>query len=112
MSAPQDAVLRVLSRIVRAAPESKENTVTAKLLVSSHQIGCLLGKAGSVITEMRKLSGAQIRVLGKDQLPKGASGNEEVVQVWVAGTSLLLTFLICIQDYSKNHVLILPSQLY
>jgi len=81
MSAPQDAVLRVLSRIVRAAPESKENTVTAKLLVSSHQIGCLLGKAGSVITEMRKLSGAQIRVLGKDQLPKGASGNEEVVQV-------------------------------
>ncbi|XP_058221996.1 KH domain-containing protein HEN4-like [Rhododendron vialii] len=81
ISAAQDAVLRVVSRIVRATPESKENTVTAKLLVSSHQIGCLLGKAGSVITEMRKLSGAHIRILGKDQLPKGASNNEEVVQV-------------------------------
>lgn len=83
ISAAQDAVLRVVSRIVRATPESKENTVTAKLLVSSHQIGCLLGKAGSVITEMRKLSGAHIRILGKDQLPKGASNNEEVVQVWL-----------------------------
>lgn len=30
---------------------------------------------------MRKSTGAYIRILGKDQLPKGASDNEEVVQV-------------------------------
>lgn len=32
---------------------------------------------------MRKSTGAYIRILGKDQLPKGASDNEEVVQVCV-----------------------------
>ncbi|KAG8377422.1 hypothetical protein BUALT_Bualt08G0031300 [Buddleja alternifolia] len=81
ISAPQDAVLRVQARIFRAAPESKEKTLTAKLLVSSHQIGCLLGKGGSVIAEMRKSTGAYIRILSKDQVPKYASENEEVVQV-------------------------------
>jgi len=51
------------------------------MLVSSNQIGCLLGKGGSVIAEMRKSSGAYIRILGKDQIPTCASENEEVVQV-------------------------------
>ncbi|KAG6402617.1 hypothetical protein SASPL_134819 [Salvia splendens] len=81
ISPPQDAVLRVQARIFRSAPESKDNTMLAKLLVSSHQIGCLLGKGGSVIAEMRKSTGAYIRILGKDQVPKNASENEEVVQV-------------------------------
>ncbi|KAL3617847.1 hypothetical protein CASFOL_038168 [Castilleja foliolosa] len=81
ISAPQDAVLRVQSRILTAAPENKDKNMTAKLLVSSHQIGCLLGKGGSVIAEMRKLTGAYIRILGKDQAPKSAGENEEVVQV-------------------------------
>uniref|UniRef100_A0A5B7AWQ7 K Homology domain-containing protein n=1 Tax=Davidia involucrata TaxID=16924 RepID=A0A5B7AWQ7_DAVIN len=81
ISATQDAVLRVQSRIVRATPDSKEKTVIAKLLVSSNQIGCLLGKGGAIIAEMRKSSGAHIRILGKDQIPKCASENEEVVQI-------------------------------
>ncbi|KAL7116847.1 hypothetical protein ACP275_03G031900 [Erythranthe tilingii] len=79
VSAPQDAVLRVQARIFRAAPENKDNTMAAKLLVSSNQIGCLLGKGGSVIAEMRKSTGAYIRILGKEQVPKNASENEEVV---------------------------------
>lgn len=81
ISAPQDAVLRVQTRIVRAAPEGKEKTVMAKILVASNQIGCLLGKGGAVISEMRKFTGAYIRILGKDQIPKCASENEEVVQI-------------------------------
>lgn len=81
ISAAQDAVLRVLSRIAKAIPDSKEKGVTAKLLVSSNQIGCLLGKGGSIIAEMRKVTGAYIRILGKDQIPKVASENE-VVQVF------------------------------
>ncbi|CAK9173895.1 unnamed protein product [Ilex paraguariensis] len=81
VSAAQDAVLRVQSRIVRAIPESKEKNVTAKLLVSSNQIGCLLGKGGAIIAEMRKSSRAYIRILGKDQIPKCASEDEEVVQI-------------------------------
>nr|XP_027091610.1 KH domain-containing protein HEN4-like [Coffea arabica] len=81
ISAPQDAVLRVQSRIFRSSSESQEKNVTAKLLVSSNQIGCLLGKGGSIIAEMRKSTGAYIRILGKDQNPQGALENEEVVQV-------------------------------
>ncbi|KAL5847136.1 hypothetical protein ACOSQ3_010660 [Xanthoceras sorbifolium] len=81
ISAPQDAVLRVQTRIFRALPDNREQNVMARLLVSSNQIGCLLGKGGSIIAEMRKLSGAYIRILGKDQIPKCASENEEVVQI-------------------------------
>ncbi|XP_028777836.1 RNA-binding KH domain-containing protein RCF3 isoform X2 [Neltuma alba] len=87
ISPVQDAVLRVQSRIVRAIPDAKEHSMLARILVSSNQIGCLLGKGGSIITEMRKLSGAHIRILGKDQVPKCASEDEEVVQefllVWI-----------------------------
>ncbi|KAF8404794.1 hypothetical protein HHK36_009683 [Tetracentron sinense] len=81
ISAAQDAILRVQSRIVRAVADSKEKNVLSRLLVSSNQIGCLLGKGGSIIAEMRKLSGAHIRILGKDQMPKCVSENEEVVQI-------------------------------
>lgn len=64
-----------------AAPETKDNTTLTRLLVTPSQTGCLLGKGGSIIAEMRKLSGAHIRVLSKDQVPKGVSENEEIVQV-------------------------------
>lgn len=82
ISLPQDAVLRIQSRICRAAPENKDNGMVAKLLVFSNQIGCLLGKGGGIIAEMRKSTGAYIRIVGKDQTPKFASENEEVVQVF------------------------------
>lgn len=83
ISAAQEAVLRVQTRIIRAAPDGKEKAVMARLLISSNQIGCLLGKGGAIMAEMRKSSGAYIRILGKDQLPKCASEIEEVVQVLV-----------------------------
>ncbi|XP_076951762.1 RNA-binding KH domain-containing protein RCF3-like [Bidens hawaiensis] len=76
---PQDAALRVQERIFRAAPESK--AVSAKVIVSAHQIGCILGKGGAVISEMRKSTGAYIRILGKDQTPQYAAENEEIVQI-------------------------------
>ncbi|KAK8959234.1 KH domain-containing protein [Platanthera guangdongensis] len=80
ISPPQDAVLRVQHRILLAVPDNKDNVVLSRLLVSSHQIGCLLGKGGSIISEMRKLSGAHIRVLSRDQIPKGVTENDEIVQ--------------------------------
>ncbi|KAL8144212.1 hypothetical protein V2J09_017244 [Rumex salicifolius] len=81
VSAVQDAALRVHARISKLAADSIDKTVSAKLLVSSNQIGCLLGKGGAVIAEMRKATGAYIRILGKDQNPECASANEEVVQI-------------------------------
>ncbi|KDP41552.1 hypothetical protein JCGZ_15959 [Jatropha curcas] len=83
VSAAQDAVLRVQTRIARALPlpEGKDKPVIARILVSSNQIGCLLGKGGAIMAEMRKSTGAYIRILGKDQIPKCASENDEVVQI-------------------------------
>lgn len=81
ISLPQDAVLRIQSRIFRAAPENQDNVMVAKLLVFSNQIGCLLGKGGGIIAEMRKSTGAYIRIVGKDQIPKFAAENEEVIQI-------------------------------
>ena len=54
---------------------------TTRLLVPSSRIGCLLGKGGAIITEMRRMTKANIRVLGKDNLPKVASQDDEMVQV-------------------------------
>ncbi|KAK7351521.1 hypothetical protein VNO77_11048 [Canavalia gladiata] len=81
ISPVQEAVFRVQTRIAKAIPDIKEHSMLARFLVSSNQIGCLLGKGGSIITEMRKLSGAHIRILGKDKVPKCASEDEEVIQV-------------------------------
>ncbi|KAK9139549.1 hypothetical protein Scep_009230 [Stephania cephalantha] len=81
ISAVQDAVLRVQGRIARAAPDSNEKNTLSRIIVPSNQIGCILGKGGAIITEMRKVSGAYIRILPKDQIPKCVSENEEVVQM-------------------------------
>ncbi|KAK1300498.1 KH domain-containing protein [Acorus calamus] len=81
ISPPQDALLRVHSRTVTAAPDGPEDHVLCRLLVSSNQIGCILGKGGAIITEMRKFTGAHIRVLGKDKNPQSASEYDEVVVI-------------------------------
>lgn len=54
---------------------------TTRILVPSSRIGCLLGKGGAIITEMRRMTRANIRVLGKENLPKVASDDDEMVQV-------------------------------
>ncbi|KAK9070219.1 hypothetical protein SSX86_010619 [Deinandra increscens subsp. villosa] len=98
--APQDAVLRVQTRIFRAAPESK--AVMAKVIVSAHQIGCILGKGGSVISDMRKSTGAHIRILGKDQTPQYAAENEEVVQIngdYDTVSEALLQITTCLRNH-------------
>lgn len=63
-----------------AASDSNDNVV-ARLIVSPNQIGCILGKGGAIISEIRKLSGAHVRILSKDQLPKSVPENDEVIQV-------------------------------
>ncbi|KAG8659539.1 KH domain-containing protein At4g18375 isoform X1 [Manihot esculenta] len=54
---------------------------TTRLLVPTSRIGCLLGKGGAIINEMRKLTKANIRILGKENLPKVASDDDEMVQI-------------------------------
>lgn len=54
--------------------------VNARLVVASNQVGCLLGKGGTIISEMRKVTGTGIRIIS-DQLLKCISENDRVVQV-------------------------------
>ncbi|XP_062194304.1 KH domain-containing protein HEN4-like isoform X2 [Phragmites australis] len=76
----QDAVLRVHSRISEVSMD-RSSAATARLLVPSQHIGCLLGKGGSIIAEMRKITGASIRIFGNEQIPRCAQRNDEMVQV-------------------------------
>ncbi|CAI0454014.1 unnamed protein product [Linum tenue] len=54
---------------------------TTRLLVPSSRIGCLLGKGGAIINEMRNVTNANIRILGKDNVPKVAADDDEMVQI-------------------------------
>ncbi|KAJ0984180.1 hypothetical protein J5N97_002536 [Dioscorea zingiberensis] len=78
-SPAQDGVLRIFSRLSEA--EMGSSTLSARLLVHSQQIGCLLGKGGAIISEMRRATGANIRIFLKEHVPKCAQPNDEVVQV-------------------------------
>ncbi len=89
LSPAQEALFRVHGRIVDAdipnqvSDEDEEGpgSITTRLLVPSNQIGCLLGKGGKIIEQMREETGAQIRILPKEQLPGCALPTDELVQV-------------------------------
>ncbi|KAH7671695.1 poly(rC)-binding protein 2/3/4 [Dioscorea alata] len=78
-SPAQDGVLRIFSRL--SEMDMGSSTLSARLLVHSQQIGCLLGKGGAIISEMRRATGANIRIFLKEHVPKCAQPNDEVVQV-------------------------------
>ncbi len=89
LSPAQEALFRVHGRIVDAElpnqvsdeDEEGSGSVTTRLLVPNNQIGCLLGKGGKIIEQMREETGAQIRILPKEQLPGCAVPSDELVQV-------------------------------
>lgn len=90
-SAIQKAVSLVFEKIVEGIEDTAEgdeesnkesnSSLVFRLLVLSNQVGCLLGKGGSVIKKMSADSGAQIRILPRDKLPWCASTSDELVQV-------------------------------
>ncbi|KAM7263888.1 hypothetical protein ACFE04_001571 [Oxalis oulophora] len=84
-SPAQKATILVFSRIIETgfekgleAGSSKGSSVTARLVVPSNVIGCLLGKGGTIISEMRKLTGTSIHITGGDQAPKCVSDKEQI----------------------------------
>ncbi|KAI6689760.1 hypothetical protein NL676_026588 [Syzygium grande] len=79
-SAAQDAVMRVHHRITEIGFEPGV-AVIARLLVPSQQIGFLVGKGGFFINELKRATGASIRVFVKEHSPKFDSHYHEVVQV-------------------------------
>lgn len=79
-SPAQDAVIRVHGRIAEIGFEPGA-AVVARLLVHSQQVGCLWGKGGMIIAELRRVTGASIHIFPKEQVPKYGIQNDEVVQV-------------------------------
>ena len=93
-----NAALRLQSRCSeKTERESGDSVITTRLLVPSSQVGCLIGKGGAIISEMRNATRAGIRILSKENLPKVAYEDEEMVQVnkyilWCAHAHFLLLF--------------------
>ncbi|KAL3631180.1 hypothetical protein CASFOL_024164 [Castilleja foliolosa] len=82
----QDALFRVHDKV--ATEESPVNgsfedplQVTVRLLVPSDQIGCVIGKGGQIIQNIRNETHAQIRILGTEHLPPCALSSDELVQI-------------------------------
>ncbi|KAJ6917301.1 hypothetical protein NC652_019614 [Populus alba x Populus x berolinensis] len=88
-SAAQKTVVLVFSRVVESVIEkgldpgsSEGSPVSVRLVVSPNQVGCLLGKGGTIISEMRKATSTSIRIIGHDQgNPKCVPETDHVVEI-------------------------------
>lgn len=68
------------------------------------QIGCLMGKGGAIISEMRSITRASIRILSEDNLPKVASEDDEMVQVSYCKYCIIYFFETCPLQYNGDYV--------
>ncbi|KAL2339598.1 hypothetical protein Fmac_007538 [Flemingia macrophylla] len=75
----QEALLHIQNRIVDLVLD-KDNTVTTRLVVPSSDIECLDGKDASLL-EIRRLTGANIQILPRDDLPLCLAKTDELVQI-------------------------------
>ncbi|KAK7245650.1 hypothetical protein RIF29_40498 [Crotalaria pallida] len=60
--------------------DEDDTTVSIRLLVPSKVIGCIIGKSGSIINEIRKRTKADVRISRSDK-PKCADANDELVEL-------------------------------
>lgn len=60
--------------------DEDDDTVSIRLLIPSKVIGCIIGKSGSIINEIRKRTKADIRI-SKGDKPKCADSGDELVEV-------------------------------
>ncbi|KAL1193743.1 KH domain-containing protein [Cardamine amara subsp. amara] len=58
-----------------------EKNVKMQLLVPSKVIGCIIGKSGSIISEIRKRTNADIHISKGNNKPKFADPNDELVEI-------------------------------
>ena len=85
VSPTQDALFRVHDKVVSEKVHSEDfeeaSQVTVQLLVTSDQIGCVIGKGGQIIQNIYSESGAQIYILKNDHLLSCALSFDEFVQI-------------------------------
>lgn len=84
-----EAPSRAIDAIMRLQPRCSEKmesdlgdlVITTRFLVSRSRIGCIIGKGGAIIKEMRSTSRANIRIFSDENIPKVASEDDEMIQV-------------------------------
>ncbi|CAN0911490.1 KH domain-containing protein At4g18375 [Linum grandiflorum] len=60
--------------------DEDEDTVCMRLLITSKVIGCIIGRSGSIISEIRRRTNADIRISQANK-PKCAGANDELVEL-------------------------------
>ncbi|KAJ3692191.1 hypothetical protein LUZ60_012541 [Juncus effusus] len=85
-SPAQDALIMLHRQIVDAPDLDEERDsrgkVTSRMVIPKLHVGCLLGKGGKIIEQMRNETKTHIRVLPRDpNTPRCVSLSEEVLQV-------------------------------
>uniref|UniRef100_A0A5B6YWT2 K Homology domain-containing protein n=1 Tax=Davidia involucrata TaxID=16924 RepID=A0A5B6YWT2_DAVIN len=79
---PRSQTIEAILQLQNKTSEfSEKGIITTRLLVPSSKVGCLLGQGGHVINEMRRRTKADIRVYSKEDKPKCAAEDEELVQI-------------------------------
>ncbi|KAI3996836.1 hypothetical protein MKX01_021112 [Papaver californicum] len=73
-----EAVLTLQGKINDS--DNSDSDISIRLLVPSKVIGCIIGKSGSIINEIRKRTKADIRI-SKNEMPKCADSRDELVEV-------------------------------
>ncbi|XP_016509652.2 RNA-binding KH domain-containing protein RCF3 isoform X1 [Nicotiana tabacum] len=79
-SPAQEALLRVQARIAEIGFEPGA-AVVSRLLVHARHMSSLFGNGSILIAELRRLTGASIRIFPREHSPKYGSHTEEVLQV-------------------------------
>lgn len=103
VSPAQDALFKVHDRIVIEEDEFDESQqITVRMLVPSDQIGCVIGKGGQVIQNIRSETHAQIRILSNEHLPNCALNSDELLQVYKVIKNLFTKTLKNFVDCSKR----------
>ncbi|KAG2261590.1 hypothetical protein Bca4012_013696 [Brassica carinata] len=77
-----DAALRLQTRCSeRVGKDSTDSAISTRVLVPSSRVGCLIGKGGAIISEMRSVTKANIRIVQGEDVPQLAREDEEMVQI-------------------------------
>lgn len=71
--------MHIQTRIVDLVTD-KDSIITTRLLVPSSEIMCLDGRDG-MLSEIRRVTGASIQILPREEVPACVSGSDELVQV-------------------------------
>ncbi|CAH2045668.1 unnamed protein product, partial [Thlaspi arvense] len=77
-----NAALRLQTRCSeKVGKDSTDSAISTRVLVPSSQVGCLIGKGGALISEMRSVTKANIRIFQGEDVPRIAREEEEMVQI-------------------------------